>query len=156
MDDQDRRLEILKAEEAVRQLAEELARAGDSRLAAEEVAGQFEAARATLEETRQVLEAAVRALRQTSEDAQSALAEARTRLGSAEGQVARAAGELRGAAQQLDGIMPAVGKMVGQAEESLANRLRDLGRWVRASLVLSALAFGSAVVCLILVLLRKG
>jgi chromosome segregation ATPase len=145
MSEQDRRMEILKAEEAVRQLAQELARTLQSRSAADEMAERLRGLHDTLEQTRGILEKAVQAVSQTAQEAQAALANASSRLGNVETQLAQVVGDLRGAVQQLDGITPAVQRA-----------LVRLSLLVWLALTFAFLGSVGSVVGLVVLLLRKG
>jgi hypothetical protein len=153
MTDQDRRAEILKAEAAVRLLAEELSRAKQTHLEAEKVARSLATAQATLEQSAgasqtavqrvteeafnrlaatQVLleqslrgnQAAIQAVEGCAKDAQASLQDARDRLETLEKQVATRIRELRTAVEHLDGLASLVQKTV---EQRMADVEKEIG-----------------------------
>jgi hypothetical protein len=152
MTDQDRRSEILKAEAAVRLLAEELARVKQTHLAAEKVARSLATAQAALEQSAgasqtavqrvteeafnrlaatQVLleqshranQGAVQAVEACAREARASLEAARSRLEAVESQVRQRSNELRTTVERIDGLAPLLQNTV---EQSMSGMLKEM------------------------------
>ncbi len=170
MSEHDRKQQILQAEEAILQLAEQLARTHQSRTAADEAARNLQAAQATLERTRAALQETMLAHQENTRRSNSALAEARDHLEKAQRQVGEACNELHAMTQQVGEITPTLQRYLETALGEIANAVRldsqrqdllrqdvnSLRRLTWAVLMLTLLAFGAALTSLLFLSLRLG
>jgi hypothetical protein len=147
-----------------------LALARQSRVAADEAAGNLQAAQAALERTRAALQETTLALQENTHRSCSALAEARDHLGQAQGQVGQACGELHALTQHVGEIAPTLQRYLETALGELTNAVRldsrgqellrkdvlSVRRLTWALVMLSLLAFGAALTSVVSLALRPG
>ena len=164
MTEPDRRQQILQAEEAILQLADQLARARQSRSAADEATGHLQTAQAVLEQTRAALQETMRALQENTQLSSSALAGAIDHLEKTRGELGQAAGEMDALAKQVGEITPtlhryletALGEIAqavrlgSQGQEVLRKEVVTLRRLIWVLLALSLLAFSAALTSLVI------
>jgi chromosome segregation ATPase len=170
MTEHDRKQRVLEAEEAILQLADQLALARQSRTAADEVAGNLQATQAALEGTRASLRETLLALQENTQRSSSALAEARDHLEKAQRQVGQACHELHALTQHVGEITPTLQRYLekalaeianavrlgGQGQERLREDICSVRRLTWVLLLLSLLAFGVALTSALFLALRPG
>jgi chromosome segregation ATPase len=124
MTEHDRKQQVLQAEEAILQLADQLALARQSRTAADEVAANLQAAQATLERTRALLQETMLALQENTQRSSSALAEAREHLEQAQRQMGQVCNDLQAMTQQVGAIAPTLQRDFAMALGEVAEAIR--------------------------------
>jgi hypothetical protein len=164
MTEPDRKQQILQAEEAIRQLADQLVLARQSRTAADEATRNFQEAHAVLERTRSSLQETLLALQENTQHSRTALAEAKEHLERTRHQVDKICIELHALTQQVGEMTPtlqrhleiALGqvtdavRLVSQGQERLRTDIHFWRRLTWASVLFGLLAFGTALLAVVL------
>ncbi len=160
MNEQERRQEILQAEEVIRQLAREMARVSESATQAEEARRKLDEASAAMNQAKRALDEATKvveasgnqsqaAVTAASKEAVKALAEASEQLDRLDNHIMTAIDRLQAAAQAVEGSPEKLSEM-------LDSRLAELASLLRWALTFAALAVVGIGASIVLRFIRTG
>jgi ABC-type transporter Mla subunit MlaD len=124
MSEHERRQQVLQAEEAIVQLADQLALARQRGNAADEAAGKLQSALTALERSGVALQETTRAVEENAQRSSAALAEAREHLEEVRRQVSQACDEWQALARQVSELAPTLQRHLETALREVAEAVR--------------------------------